>query len=93
MTDVVERVAKAIFWSMCSIMHDHDKLWHKTDKKEIYLDVARAAIAAMQQPLPVKTMNREYVIRYLLGMQEDAADEDDRDALGAAVHYLQAALK
>lgn len=51
MTDsMIERVARAIWQTMNSIMHDHDNLWQKNKQKIIYRDSARAAIAAMREP-------------------------------------------
>jgi hypothetical protein len=40
-----ERVAKAIFWRMNSIMHDHEENWRTCGKREIYRDCADAALA------------------------------------------------
>ena len=42
----LDAVAKAIFWEMNSIMHDHDDEWGKCDKKNVYRDCARAALTA-----------------------------------------------
>lgn len=42
----MENIAKAIFWCMNSIMHDHNELWAKCDKKNVYFDCARAAHVA-----------------------------------------------
>ena len=61
MSDDLERVAKAIFWSMNSIMHNHEKLWLTSNKKVVYLDVAHAAIAAMREPNDaIDQLLREY---------------------------------
>ncbi len=42
----LERVAKAIFWELRAVMHDHDELWRKCDNQNVYRDCARAAIVA-----------------------------------------------
>ena len=45
----VEAVARAIYWEMNSVMHDHNKLWRGTDNKVVYRDCARAAIQALDE--------------------------------------------
>jgi len=42
----LEAVAKAIFWEMNAIMHDHEDNWRKCDKQNVYRDCAKAALAA-----------------------------------------------
>ena len=42
----LEAVAKAIFWEMNSVMHDHSGAWAKTNNKNVYRDCARAALTA-----------------------------------------------
>lgn len=43
----VERVAKAIFFDQCNIMHDHEKNWGKANQV-VWKSGARAALGAMQ---------------------------------------------
>jgi hypothetical protein len=42
----LEAVAKAIFWEMNSVMHDHDKVWKASKQQGVYRDCARAALVA-----------------------------------------------
>lgn len=42
----LEAVAKAIFWEMNAVMHDHADAWKQCDKKVVYRDCARAALSA-----------------------------------------------
>ena len=46
-TQKLERVAMAIFWEMNAVMHDHAIAWKRCDKKIVYRDAARAAIATL----------------------------------------------
>ena len=52
MTDMTERVARAIYFNMNCVMHDHDELWRDCNQA-IYRDCARAAIEAMREPTEV----------------------------------------
>ena len=45
-SEKLEAVAKAIFWEINSVMHDHDECWRTCDKQNVYRDCARAAIVA-----------------------------------------------
>lgn len=42
----LEAVAKAIYWEMNAVMHDHEKNWRESGKKALYRDCARAALVA-----------------------------------------------
>lgn len=42
----IEAAAKAMFCTMYSVMHDHDKLWRKFDKAWLYREAAEAALKA-----------------------------------------------
>jgi hypothetical protein len=42
----LEAVAKAIYWEMNSIMHDHEECWRDCGKQDTYRDCAKAALAA-----------------------------------------------
>ena len=48
MTDLVERVARAIFDTSSDIWGDHSETWEQADDKHIYRTEARAAIAAVR---------------------------------------------
>jgi hypothetical protein len=43
----LEAVAKAIYWEMNAVMHDHEECWASCGKQDIYRDCARAALTAM----------------------------------------------
>lgn len=44
----IERAAKAIFWTLQSIMHDHERHWAECRVKVAYRDAARAALSSLQ---------------------------------------------
>lgn len=44
--EIVERVARAIFFEQRNIMHDHDENWKKAHQN-VWKDSARAALAAL----------------------------------------------
>lgn len=44
----IDRAAKAIFWRMNAVMHDHDAEWRKCLNKIVYRDCAAAALAAVR---------------------------------------------
>lgn len=40
-------IAKAWFWRMHAVMHDHEECWRQFQKKAIYLDGADAIVALL----------------------------------------------
>lgn len=40
----IEAAAKAAYWCMNTIMHDHDQVWRDCKQQEVWRDVARAAL-------------------------------------------------
>lgn len=40
----IEAAAKATYWCMNAIMHDHDQVWRDCKQQEVWRDVARAAL-------------------------------------------------
>jgi hypothetical protein len=47
---MIERIARAIFFRMNSVMHDHEKLWRECLQQNVYRDCARAAVEAIREP-------------------------------------------
>lgn len=54
----VEAAAKATFFCMNCIMHDHEKEWRKADRLHgvVWRDVARAALTAAER---VRSLNAD----------------------------------
>lgn len=43
-----EEIAKIIFWTTCSIQHDHEENWSKCYGQVVYLDCARTILSRLR---------------------------------------------